>query len=100
MKYKRAPRLRSEVLGAIIAGTEATANVLITVTFYLLCNPSYCEKLKVELQGAWGAGSPRIKDLLQLPYLVRSENLTPCKPSDEATDMCNTRSISVWLALF
>lgn len=72
MKYKSRARLHSETLGAIIAGTEATANVLVTATFYLLSNPTCCEKLKTELREAWPSrGNPDIKSLLQLPYLVR-----------------------------
>ena len=71
-KYKTSDRLHTETLGAIIAGTEATANVLVTATFYLLSNPACCERLKAELREAWpGEGDPDMKDLLQLPYLVR-----------------------------
>jgi cytochrome P450 len=71
MKYKSPARLHSEVLGAIIAGTEATANVLVTATFHLLSNPTCCERLKAELREAWPSkGNPDIKNLLQLPYLV------------------------------
>ena len=71
MKYKSPARLHSETLGAIIAGTEASANVLVTATFYLLSNPTCCERLKSELREAWPSkGRPDIKNLLQLPYLV------------------------------
>jgi len=72
MRYKSPARLHTETLGAVIAGTEATANVLVTATFYLLSNPACCERLKAELRDTWpNEGRPDIKNLLQLHYLVR-----------------------------
>ena len=71
IKYKSPARLHTETLGAILAGTEATANVLVTATFYLLSNPACCERLKAEVREAWPIqGNLDINDLLQLPYLV------------------------------
>ena len=70
-KYKTASRLHTEVLGAIIAGTEGTANVLVTATFFLLCNPACCDRLQSELRNIWPEnGHPDVADLLELPYLV------------------------------
>ncbi|KFZ23365.1 hypothetical protein V502_02159 [Pseudogymnoascus sp. VKM F-4520 (FW-2644)] len=70
---KKSPqRLHTEVLGAIIAGTEGTANVLITATFYLLSNPECCRRLQAELRDGWPrSGQPSLKQLLEFPYLVR-----------------------------
>ena len=77
MRYKSPARLHTETLGAVIAGTEATANVLVTATFHLLSNPVCCERLKAELRDAWpNEGSPGIQNLLQLPYLVRRSGHT------------------------
>ena len=71
-KFKRPSRVHSETLGAIIAGTEATANVLVTAFFNLLSNPDCLEKLQQEVDGAWPETTgPDMKALLQLPYLVR-----------------------------
>jgi cytochrome P450 len=75
---KKSPqRLHTEVLGAIIAGTEGTANVLITATFYLLSNPKCRQKLQTELRKGWPrSGHPSLKQLLKFPYLVRYYLLT------------------------
>jgi cytochrome P450 len=70
-QQKGSHRLHTEILGGIIAGTEGTANVLVTATFHLLCNTQYSSRLQSELNSIWPMnGYPDFEVLFKLPCLV------------------------------
>lgn len=69
---KTVPRLGSEAQQMIGAGVETVAWALTTTVFYLLNNPSCCQKLRNELQEAISdpARIPNSVVLERLPYLA------------------------------
>jgi hypothetical protein len=72
--------LLPDTLGVVLAGTEATANVLITVMYYLLSRPESLERLQMELRKELPTDHHRIEfqQLKRLPYLVSA--LSVAKP--------------------
>jgi cytochrome P450 len=70
-------RLALEIRTFVGAGTETTGNTLTVITFHLLANPEKAQRLKQEVQNAQKQSSTALKyqELLQLPYLVRQQNL-------------------------
>ncbi|KAF2820941.1 cytochrome P450 [Ophiobolus disseminans] len=69
--------MQNEIVGNILAGTEAIANTLLTITFYLTQNLDDCKKLRLELQTH---ASPE-----NSPFLVCNFVLV-CMPS--CTSLC------------
>ncbi|KAL9003590.1 MAG: hypothetical protein Q9188_003556 [Gyalolechia gomerana] len=66
MVEKSPARLHSEGTMLILAGTESTAKVLTTTTYYLLANPPILSRLRAELS----TSTPHTASTLQrLPYL-------------------------------
>jgi cytochrome P450 len=59
--------LENEILGNILAGTEAVANTMLTIMFHLARSPSSRELLRLELQKENGEEDV---DLNKLPVLV------------------------------
>jgi cytochrome P450 len=53
--------MQNEIIGNILAGTEAVANALLTITFHLLQSPGDCRRLKVELQNQPTGGESPFK---------------------------------------
>lgn len=69
---KTVNRLGGEAWSVVFAGSETTANVLTTIHFHLLANPSKMDRLKEELEGAMPDPNmrPTLQTLEQLPFLV------------------------------
>jgi cytochrome P450 len=42
--------MQDEIVGNILAGTEAVANTLLTISFHLIRSPKDCDKLRLELR--------------------------------------------------
>uniref|UniRef100_A0A093UXV6 Trichodiene oxygenase n=1 Tax=Talaromyces marneffei PM1 TaxID=1077442 RepID=A0A093UXV6_TALMA len=63
--------LLPDTLGVVLAGTEATANVLITVMYYLLSRPESLQRLQTELRKQLPTDHHTIEfqQLKRLPYL-------------------------------
>ncbi|KAI9823703.1 MAG: hypothetical protein M1819_001147 [Sarea resinae] len=68
---KSVDRLSQEGLMVVLAGAETVGNALSTMTYYLLENPQYLHKLKMELAEAIPnpAHQPTWQELEKLPYL-------------------------------
>ena len=71
---KSISRLTAEALTLVGAGSDTTATTLATLTFYLLSTPRVLQKLTAELDTAIPdvRSPPPLRELEQLPYLVRS----------------------------
>lgn len=69
---KKKHSLLPDTLGVVLAGTEATANVLITVMYYLLSRPERLERLQMELRKQLPTDSRMVEfqQLKRLRYLV------------------------------
>ena len=70
---KRLSRITEDAVMIVGAGTEATGAALSITTFYLLADPSKCQRLKLELATL---GTPESSNLLSYQQLLRCTYLT------------------------
>jgi len=62
-------KIEYEAIGNMVAGTEASANVLLTISYFLVLHPTARERLYEELRP--DPDLPDFKKLTTLPFLVR-----------------------------
>jgi hypothetical protein len=68
--HKSSQAMQNEIIGSVLAGTEAVANTLLTISSCLIQNPEDCRRLKHELQVNFKTDG---KSIQQLPFLVSTD---------------------------
>jgi hypothetical protein len=65
--YKSPEAMQNDIIGNVLAGTEAVANALLTISTHLITFPEDCRRLRLELQA-----NPKTKGSQseKLPFLV------------------------------
>jgi cytochrome P450 len=66
-----------ESCAVALAGTESTGSMISVTVYYLLSQPEKAARLRREVKGAYEKyeRSPTLRELKELPYLVRDRHL-------------------------
>ena len=105
LEEKSAKRISEEAIVIISAGSDTIGRTLTCSTFHLLDNPDALCALKKELLEAMpeAGAAPNLRDLEQLPFLVRRLTIADVFGRTANTISCHRRRLSknrcVWLAL-
>jgi hypothetical protein len=71
--YKSPEAMQNDIIGNVLAGTEAVANALLTISTHLIACPEDCRRLRLELQANTKTKGSQSE---KLPFLVGKTSMS------------------------